>query len=111
MSTSGEAVALVFLCHFCFHRGASHKLERRMSLPIDSLHAALRHSGLVRFLEHYEAFFAGTHLKDLVVDALGPYREMEVRGRQVINFGSDSFLGLDQDPRVQAALMRGVRKW
>lgn len=82
-----------------------------MPLPIESLEAALRQSGLVRFLEHYEGLFAGTHLKDLVVDALGPFREMEVQGRRVVNFGSDSFLGLDQDPRVQAALMRGVRKW
>lgn len=80
-------------------------------LPMDQLAQALRQHGLVRFLEHYEGLFAGTHLKDLVVDALGPKREMEVNGRRVINFGSDSFLGLDQDPRVQTALMRGVRKW
>jgi glycine C-acetyltransferase len=29
----------------------------------------------------------------------------------VINFGSDSFLGLDQDPRVREALERGARTW
>ena len=34
-----------------------------------------------------------------------------VLGRRVINFGSDSFLGLDQDPRVQEAIRRGLRKW
>jgi len=44
-----------------------------------------------------------THLKDLIVDHLGREREMEVDWPNgVINFGSDSFLGLDQDPRVQA---------
>jgi 7-keto-8-aminopelargonate synthetase-like enzyme len=36
---------------------------------------------------------------------------MDVGGRRVINFGSDSFLGLDQDPRVQAAVSRGLRTW
>jgi 7-keto-8-aminopelargonate synthetase-like enzyme len=29
----------------------------------------------------------------------------------VTNFGSDSFLGLDQDPRVQEAVVRGVARW
>src|SRR5207245_4694843 len=32
-------------------------------------------------------------------------------GHRVVNFGSDSFLGLDQDSRVQEALLRGMRKW
>ena len=32
-------------------------------------------------------------------------------GKKVVNFGSDSFLGLDQDPRVQEALRRGIRRW
>src|SRR6202035_5937148 len=52
-----------------------------------------------------------SHLKDLVVDRMGPDRVMEVEGRRVVNFGSDSFLGLDQDPRVREALGRGVAAW
>jgi 7-keto-8-aminopelargonate synthetase-like enzyme len=72
---------------------------------------AMRQHGLVRFVEHYAREFDGTHLKDLVVDELGPHREMLVAGKRVINFGSDSFLGLDQDPRVQDAIMRGVKRW
>ncbi len=52
-----------------------------------------------------------SHLKDLVIDEMGPGREMVVLGRRVINFGSDSFLGLDQDPRVQQAIRNGLRKW
>src|SRR4029077_9766068 len=36
---------------------------------------------------------------------------MEVNGRQVINFGSDSFLGLDQDPRGQQAVRDGLKRW
>jgi 7-keto-8-aminopelargonate synthetase-like enzyme len=78
---------------------------------MQNLAQALRQHGLVRFVEHYAREFPDAHLKDLVVDALGPHREMEVAGRWVINFGSDSFLGLDQHPRVQEALVRGVRHW
>ena len=36
---------------------------------------------------------------------------MVINGHRVINFGSDSFLGLDQDARVQEAVVRGVKKW
>ncbi len=81
--------------------------------PIDNLADAIRKHPLVRFIDHFAQQFpdAQLHLKDLVVDALGPNREMEVFGKSVVNFGSDSFLGLDQDPRVQEAICRGVAKW
>src|SRR4051812_10714247 len=79
--------------------------------PLRRLAQALRQHGLVRFMEHYAREFPDAHLKDLVVDALGPDRAMEVGGRRVVNFGSDSFLGLDQDPRVRAAIRRGVERW
>src|SRR5262245_46715788 len=81
------------------------------SIPMELLGQAIRQHGLVRFVEHYAKEFPNAHLKDMVVDGLGPHREMEVQGRQVINFGSDSFLGLDQDPRVQEAVARGVQLW
>jgi 7-keto-8-aminopelargonate synthetase-like enzyme len=71
----------------------------------------MRQHGLVRFVEHFQEQFPTTHLKDLVVDQIGPDRIMEVNGHRVINFGSDSFLGLDQDPRVQEAVVRGIAKW
>ena len=29
----------------------------------------------------------------------------------MVNFGSDSFLGLDQDPRVLEAVRRGLERW
>jgi len=79
--------------------------------PMQLLNQAMRQHGLVRFLDHYARQFAGCHLKDVTVTALGPHREMEAQGRWVVNFGSDSFLGLDQDARVQEALVRGVHKW
>src|SRR5438128_1057776 len=79
--------------------------------PLQNLALALRQNGLVRFMEHYAREFPDAHLKDLIVDHLGPNREMDVAGRRVINFGSDSFLGLDQDPRVQAAIVKGLKDW
>src|SRR5262249_53814844 len=72
---------------------------------------ALHQNGLVRFIEHYAAQFPNSHLKDLVVDEIGPHREIVVQGRRVVNFGSDSFLGLDQDPRVKQAVIRGIHRW
>jgi 7-keto-8-aminopelargonate synthetase-like enzyme len=82
-----------------------------MNVPMQQLAKALRQNGLIRFIEHFAALFPETHLKDLIVEELGPNREMQVNGRAVINFGSDSFLGLDQDPRVAEALVRGVQRW
>ena len=70
--------------------------------PMLNLAKAMRQHGLVRLVESFCEQFQGDHLKDLVVDAMGPHREMTVQGREVINFGSDSFLGLDQDQRVAA---------
>ena len=81
--------------------------------PMRLLAGALRQNGLVRFIDHFNKLFPDSrnHLKDLVVDRMGPDRIMEVEGRTVVNFGSDSFLGLDQDPRVQEAIRRGVETW
>jgi glycine C-acetyltransferase len=79
--------------------------------PMQQLTRAMRQHGLVRFVEHFAALFPGSHLKDVIVEEVGPNRRMVVAGQTVINFGSDSFLGLDEDPRVQEALIRGVQRW
>jgi glycine C-acetyltransferase len=79
--------------------------------PMQNLAQAIRQHGLVRFVEHYAREFPDAHLKNLAVDHLGPHREMDVAGRRVVNFGSDSFLGLDQDPRVQSAIVNGLKQW
>src|SRR6202000_1251229 len=65
----------------------------------------------VKILEQFEADYPDVHMKDLVVDRMGPGRVIEVNGRRVVNFGSDSFLGLDQDPRVLAAIREGLMRW
>ena len=54
---------------------------------------------------------ADTHLKELVVERADDQRRITVGGRQLYSFGSDSFLGLDRDPRVQQALIQAVRPW
>jgi 7-keto-8-aminopelargonate synthetase-like enzyme len=82
-----------------------------MSLPIDRLTAALKASGLSRLVDLFAQQFPEEHLKDLVVDVAGPGRSVEVSGRRITNFGSDSFLGLDRDARVQRAVVDGVRRW
>jgi glycine C-acetyltransferase len=79
--------------------------------PMQLLVHALRQNGLVRFVEHFQKLFPTNHMKDMVVDRIGPDRVIEVAGRTVVNFGSDSFLGLDQDPRVQQAVQQGVVTW
>ncbi len=79
--------------------------------PMHRLAQAVRQHGLVRFVEHFKEQFPTCHLKDVVVDAMDAHRGMVVGGHRVVNFGSDSFLGLDQDPRVQEAVIRGVRTW
>ncbi|HEV3202740.1 MAG TPA: hypothetical protein VGY77_00085, partial [Gemmataceae bacterium] len=79
--------------------------------PMQNLANAVRQNGLVRFIDHYAQLFPTSHLKDLVVDEIRPDRVIRVDGREVVNFGSDSFLGLDQDPRVQEAVIRGTTKW
>ncbi len=79
--------------------------------PMDRLGDALRQNTLVRIIERFGDEHADVHLKDLVIDEVGPCREIVVLGRRVINFGSDSFLGFDQDLRVQQAIRTGVRKW
>ncbi len=79
--------------------------------PMQHLVQALRQNGLIRFMEHFSAQFPDTHMKDMVTEDSRPDRTVLMNGRRVVNFGSDSFLGLDQDRRVQEAVIRGTAKW
>jgi 7-keto-8-aminopelargonate synthetase-like enzyme len=82
-----------------------------IDLPLDKLLRALRQNTMIRIFEEFEQTYPDAHLKDLVVEAAGPGREVVVRGRPVINFGSDSFLGLDRDCRVIESIGRGLQRW
>jgi 7-keto-8-aminopelargonate synthetase-like enzyme len=65
-------------------------------------------------VQHFEAAFQGYPdllMKDMTLEAVGPDRQAKLNGRWVVNFGSDSFLGLDQDPRVRDAVRRGLDRW
>jgi glycine C-acetyltransferase len=81
------------------------------SFPMESLVRGLRSSKLVKFYEQFNNRFAAVHLKELAVAAVGPNREMRVAGHDLINFGFDSFLGLDQHASVKEALARGAQRW
>jgi 7-keto-8-aminopelargonate synthetase-like enzyme len=78
---------------------------------MQKLARAMGQHGLVRFLERMNDLCPTDHLKDLVVEEMGADRTAVIDGRRVTNFGSDSFLGLDRHPRVQQALIQGLRKW
>jgi glycine C-acetyltransferase len=80
-------------------------------LPMEQLTNDLKQSKIVKFCEFASKRFANTHLKELAVSAVGPQRELRVGEQELINFGFDSFLGLDQDPRVIKSLAKGAEKW
>ncbi len=82
-----------------------------VSAPMEKLGRALRQNNLVKIIEQFGREHPDSHLKDLVLDESGPGRRIVVDGRPLINFGSDSFLGLDQDARVQEAIRRGLARW
>jgi 7-keto-8-aminopelargonate synthetase-like enzyme len=66
---------------------------------------------MTRFFRRLFDDYPDLLMKDLTVEAIGSDRHIKLGGRWVTNFGSDSFLGLDQDERVKAALEYGVRSW
>lgn len=70
----------------------------------------LRTQGTTRFMLKMRDLFPEEHLKDLIAEEIDG-RRIRIQGRMLYNFGSDSFLGLDQDPRVQEAIREGVRTW
>ena len=82
-----------------------------MTAPLDQQIATLAKTGMTRFFRNMFDDFPDLLMKDVTVEEIGPNRTMRVRGSWVRNFGSDSFLGLDQHPRVKEAVERGVRAW
>ncbi len=82
-----------------------------MPAPLDRLVDALADTGMTRFFRRMFDEYPDLLMKDQTVEAVRPNRTFKLGGKWVTNFGSDSFLGLDQDPRVIAAIERGVRTW
>src|SRR5690349_5967920 len=74
--------------------------EASMSAPLDRLISSLARTGMTRFFQKLFADYPDLLMKDQTVEAVRPDRTFKIAGKWVSNFGSDSFLGLDQDPRV-----------
>lgn len=53
----------------------------------------------------------GRHLKDIGLEDMTDDRRATYGGQSFWNFGSDSFLGLDRDPRVHAAIQDALPEW
>ncbi len=82
-----------------------------MPYPLDRQINSLTRTGITRFFRRMFDDAPDLFMKDMTVEAVGPDRTIRVGGRWVRNFGSDSFLGLDQHPAVKGAIERGVRDW
>jgi 7-keto-8-aminopelargonate synthetase-like enzyme len=82
-----------------------------MPFPLDRQIATLARTGMTRFFQKLFENYPELLMKDQTVEAVRPDRTFRLGGRWVVNFGSDSFLGLDQHPRVKDAIERGVREW
>src|SRR5262249_26580382 len=78
---------------------------------LDRLVKWLAETGMTRFFRRLFDDYPDLLMKNQLVEEIGPDRTIKLGGRWVVNFGSDSFLGLDQDARVKAAVERGVRAW
>src|SRR5207248_4198429 len=46
--------------------------------PMRELGRVLRQNGLVRFFEHFACLYPDVHLKDLIINDMGPHREMTI---------------------------------
>jgi 7-keto-8-aminopelargonate synthetase-like enzyme len=82
-----------------------------MKTPLEQQAIALSEMGLTRFFRRMMTEKPDVLMKNMTVEAVRPGRWVRMEGRWVRNFGSDSFLGLDQHPHVQEALARGVQQW
>lgn len=82
----------------------------RKKPAIERLKTRLEEDRVTRIALNFLDRFMGVHLKDGVVDWMDD-RRLGMCGQDVVNFGSDSFLGFDRDVRVQAAIVEGMQEW
>ena len=82
-----------------------------MPEPLEALAHSLFDTNLIRHFHRLFEDCPDLHMKDMTVEEVGPGRRVKIEGQWVVNFGSDSFLGLDRDPRLQKAVQRGVMRW
>ena len=78
---------------------------------LEPLAARLKRHKITRIGLEFLDRCADFHLKDLRIDDMDDHRGASILGRRVVNFGSDSFLGLDRDERVQKAIVESLPQW
>lgn len=78
---------------------------------VEKLCEHLRKDRYVRVALGFLEKIGGDHLKDLSVQSWDEHRVTVMEGREVVNFGSANFFGLDFDPRLHEAVRRGVSTW
>ncbi|MDA1049113.1 MAG: pyridoxal phosphate-dependent aminotransferase family protein [Planctomycetota bacterium] len=88
----------------------SRPTETRQKEAVEQLKARLGEDRVTRIALNFLDKWMGVHLKDGVIDWMHG-RRIGMCGHEAVNFGSDSFLGFDQDARVQAAIVDGMREW
>jgi 7-keto-8-aminopelargonate synthetase-like enzyme len=89
----------------------SHAPASSLDTPLERLKTRLHRDKFVRLCLEFMERYADAHLKFLVADELSDRRRMKVAGHEVWNFGCDSFLGLDRDPRVQRAIREALPRY
>src|SRR5436190_21076528 len=90
---------------------AQHEAPPTPNVTMDRLSARLKRHKVTRIGIEFLDRCADIHLKDLVIDDMDDHRRVRILGREVVNFGSGSFLGLDRDERVQKALIEALPTW
>jgi glycine C-acetyltransferase len=79
--------------------------------PLTPLKTRLRKDNFIRLMFAMDRRYPGAHLKLLRADEMTDRRRTRIAGRQLWNFSSDSFLGLDRDARVQNAIAEALPRW
>jgi len=79
--------------------------------PLAALKEHLRRDKVTRLALLFLDANPQMHLKDLVADEMDDRRRISIEGKWLWNFGSDSFLGLDRDPRIQHAIVDALPRW
>lgn len=89
---------------------ASRPKAANQNLAIEQLKERLGEDRVTRIALNFLDKFMGVHLKDGVIDWMED-RRLGMVGQEVVNFGSDSFLGYDRNEQVQAAIVDGMNEW
>ncbi|HTN74462.1 MAG TPA: pyridoxal phosphate-dependent aminotransferase family protein [Pirellulaceae bacterium] len=77
----------------------------------EPLKARLKRDKVTKLALSFLDRYCDSHLKDFDVDEIDDARRMRIGKTSVVNFGSDSFLGLDRDERLRNAMAEAAPRW